>query len=214
LKKFETKKLFYGTFPYKLVWTSPVAVEFRGGNLAKISSLIDNLQLQKRTTGQIHYNRFLLGSVISYDHLKEIQALYTALTYNADYKLRVEINDVCIFSHESEWLRTLADNLESVTQWWEPAGNNLQPNTILMKNMHDWQYKITLNNHVPDTFAPWVENNLEKIRIGNKLLANIREGDTYLNGYHFYVKNDRYLSLVRLVLGKSLRRIDKVISES
>lgn len=215
MKTHETKKLFYGEYPYKLVWVHPTATCFRGGNLPNISKLIDTLECQKRKEGTMIYKKFFTYAKLGIHDLQDLKCLYSELSANKNFKIRTEMQYLCVYSLEKSWLYQLAHNLNFCIEWWEPTQNNLAPNTVLMKNMHEWEYKITLSNKdLPDTFINWVENNLNNIRIGNTLLHALRCGNQCLNGYHFYVKNERYLSIISLVLGSGIRRIDKVISTS
>lgn len=140
----------------------------------------------------------------------EAQRIYTALSKNKDYKLRVENNYITIYSKDKDWLYDLGKVLDAY-EWWEPD-TKLEPGILVMgPKMEGWGYKITLGLNVPDTFNKWAITNSDKIKIGNKLLSLLKSNQRHLSGYYFYVHNEKMLNLVSLVIGPGIQRIDKIV---
>lgn len=140
----------------------------------------------------------------------EAQRIYTALSKNKDYKLRVENNYITIYSKDRDWLYDLGEVLDA-SEWWEPD-IELEPGIVIMgPKMEGWGYKITLGLNVPDTFNKWAIANSNKIKIGNKLLSLLKSNQRHLSGYYFYVQNEKMLNLVSLVLASGIQRIDKIV---
>jgi len=211
LKKLKTHKLFYGVYPYKLVWRTELASQFRGG-LIGIRKTLDGLQNQYSETKKVRipvwYNRVI---TVQGKDLHDAQKVFTALTNLKDYRIRVEQKDVTIFTRDKDWAVELINSIDHVLEWWEPEAK-LVPNTILMgPTMEGWEYKITLGSHIPDSFIRWYENNKSKVRMGESLRENLERFSPYLYGYYFYVRNEKMLNLVCLMLGSSIRRIDKIV---
>lgn len=150
---------------------------------------------------------------ISAIEVVEAQKIYTELSKNKEYKLRIENQCITVYSKDRDWLYNLGCALDPAAyEWWEPQ-NNLEPNILIMSSkMKDWGYKITLGINVPQEFYSWAVTNSDKLKIGSKLLAMLRSHRKQsLNGYYFYVRNDKMLNLVNLVIGSGIQRIDKIV---
>jgi len=215
LKRYNTPKLFYGKYCYKLIVRSPIANWFRSGDLSVIRETIDRLQYQYKEKKRIHIQTWMRTIDVSLQDLHDAQKIYTAIAKEDDFRIRVEGFTISLFSNNRDWLDNLAKNISrSAEEWWEPA-IVLQPNTLVMgPTMKDWQYKITLGTGVPDGFFKWYSSNKDKIKAGNTLRTNISNGQHYLCGYYFYVKNEKVLNLLTLILGPSIQRIDKIVIDN
>lgn len=214
LRQYESQKLFYNKYPYKLVWNSPISNWFRGGDLKTIRTTLDHLQRQYKERKRIHLIIWSREVDVSIQELHQAQKVFKALSQQTDYRIRVESRFVGIYSAHKDWLWELSKEIKSgVTEWWEPS-KLLQPNIMIAgPGLKGWEYKITLGAKVPKTFNQWAGNNLDKLRIGPVLKKAILENRSYLMGYYFYVKNEKMLNLVTLVLGPGISRIDKIIIE-
>ena len=140
----------------------------------------------------------------------EAQRIYTALSKNKNYKLRVENGYITIYSSERDWLYDLGVLLDA-QEWWEPD-TKLEPGILVMgPKMEGWGYKVTLGLNVPESFHNWAITNTDKLKIGNKLMNMLINKQRGLSGYYFYVRNDKMLNLVSLVIGPGLQRVDKIV---
>lgn len=213
MKKFSTPKLFYQKYPYKILWKSPLATYFRGSDLTYAREMLDHCQQQLEENGRIIINGWRNNFIVSREDLFGAHRVYSALsTTDAEYQLRIEGSSFVIYSSDREWLYNLG-NYIGASEWWEPTCT-LEPNTIIMGPlMQGWGYKITLGGKIPKDFYTWVTNNTHKLKIGNTLLKCISKNYTYLDGYYFYVKDEKMLNLVSLVLGSGVRRVDKILVE-
>lgn len=214
MRLYESQKLFYNRFPYKLVWKSPISNWFRGGDLKSIRRTLDHLQRQYKERKRIHLLLWSREVDVKIQELHEAQRVFNALSQQSDYRIRVEGTDVGIYSAHRDWLWELSEQVRShAVEWWEPK-SLLQPNTLLAgPGLKGWEYKITLGAKVPREFNTWARNNLDKLRMGPTLKKTITEDKRYLLGYYFYVKNEKMLNLAALVLGAGISRIDKIIVE-
>jgi hypothetical protein len=211
LKKCSTPRLFYQKYPYKILWYTEFSHYFRNSDLSYARDVLDRCQQQLEETGRIALERWRGQVVVPREELFNAQRAYNALANtSADYQLRIEGTNAVIYADDRDWLYNLGKSINAV-EWWEPK-SDLIPNTIIMgPKMKGWEYKITLGSKVPEEFLNWVPNNLSKLKVGNTLLESIEKKMSYLDGYYFYVRNEKMLNLVTLVLGRGLRRIDKII---
>ena len=214
LKRYDTNSLFYGKYPYKLTLHTPLANWFRGGDLPYIRDTLDELQHQYNQNNKLTIKFWNREVTVKTSDLYYAQKVYSHLCIGKSYRLRVEGHYLAIYSDDKTWLENVLDSISPVaTEWWEPT-SLLQPNTILMSpKMKGWEYKVTLGSNVPQDFYRWALNNLDKIKIGPTFKDSLLRGYTYMSGYYFYVRNDRVLNLVSLVLGNGITKIDKIIIE-
>ena len=213
MRKFNSTRLFYRKYPYKLHWYSPLAHFFRGGDLETIRDTLDRLHFQYGNEKRILLKTWNRDILVSTQELHEAQKVFNAISKNSS-KVRVEGRGLQIYSEHRDWLYNLAVQINA-NEWWEPE-NILQPNTIVMgPSMRGWGYRITLGTHVSDEFSKWALNNLDKLKLGSVFKKNILNSgkSPYLYGMYFYVKNEKMLNLATLVLGRGISRIDKIIIE-
>ena len=186
---------------------------FKQGDLVAIRKLLDRLQTQLEEDGKLTHNRCWTGPTkLSPHELFNAQKVFSALSKNSKFKVRVEGRDLAIYSTERDWLHSLAETVNA-TEWWEPTVT-LEPNMLIMGSaMSDWGYKITVGSNVPEEFRKWAIQNKDKIKIGNTFMKSLLNGSKYMSGYYFYVKNERMLTLASLVLGQGIQRVDKIVVE-
>jgi hypothetical protein len=210
LKKLQTPKLFYKQYPYKLVFYTKFANSFRGNDLAYIREMLDQYYNSiKQGHTKLYLRRWKDSVPVTTEDLAEVHAIYSALSIHTDYKIRVENNYITIYSVDKHWLYKLATNLEA-QEWWEPL-EYLEPGILIMgPKMKGWGYKITLGPRVPKSFYDWAINNTDKLKIGNKLQQYLKTRG-FVDGYYFYVRNEKMLNLVSLVAGQGIQRVDKIV---
>lgn len=152
--------------------------------------------------------------VVNSKDLYYAQIVYSTLCQNNNYRLRIEGSSVVIYADTLDWLETLSKKLDdTVEEFWRPE-TILQPNTVIMSSkMQGWGYRLTFNGSVPIDFKKWAVKNLDKIRVGPILKEMLYTNRGYAHGLYFYVKNEKTVSLVSLMLGDSISRIDKILVE-
>ena len=87
-----------------------------------------------------------------------------------------------------------------------------EPNIELVPTEPTYRYKCYFNTKARrmQSFADYCTNNRDNIRAGERLLTIMRKG-YILDGQSFYVKNDKMLMLVKLMLGNKIGRIKKLL---
>lgn len=211
---YESTKLFYKQYPYKLTVRTPLAKWFRGGNLKSIKLVLDQLQSQyneRKLISIVYWSRVV---DISIEDLRNAKKIFIFLKKESNYKLRIESTHLSIYTEEKRSVWNLCKDIQDISlEWWEPK-NTLKANEIIASSkLKGWNYRITLSNKVPEDFSKWAINNFDKIRIGPKLKDNIVNNNPYFLGFYFYVKNEKMLDLVSLILGSGISRIDKIVIE-
>ena len=212
MKKYNTPKLFYKLYPYKIQWYSHFASYFRGDDLAYCREVLDQHHRQLKNNKVITIVKWRETVKIPITEFYKAQKVYQTLCRQSNYKIRVEHPMLTIYSTDRRWLYNLAKDIDA-DEWWEPSVD-LQPDVLIMgPKMAGWEFKITLGGNVPAGCYDWAEANLDKLKIGNKLRRFINNRQRYLSGYYFYVRSEKMLSLATIVLGGGIQRIDKIVIE-
>lgn len=214
MQKFETTKLFYGEYLYKLTIKNQLSTEFREKNLPNARRVLDNMQQLFEDNQPLQISRGLRVIPLSKEHFSEATKLYTHFSKAQNYKLRVEQQYMNVYSNDISWLNTIIYDIgDSVNliSLHEPNPNyTLTPDTILVDKSNGYQYKVTLGNDRGDeTFGLWATNNPNLIKIGPKLQQELFDNG-YVSGMYFYARDDRTLQLCNLML-TNIRRIDKLV---
>lgn len=222
----ETKKLHYGKYLYKLVLSNQLNTIFRT-ELQKHTKLgfareqLNNLH-EKYIQGEpLEEQIYRTIRTIPTDDYLDAVDIYGILKFADDFKLRVDPwRSLTIYSNDKELLQKIIKKMRvSNREFWEPDSSTVnallnETNIILVDNPHQFPLKVTLGgNRVDGVFADWLRNNTDKSKIGPTALTEIeREG--YLNGLYFYVRDEKILNLIYMIIGHNIRRIDKLVCKN
>ena len=202
MKTLETKKLWYNRYLYKIVVESRnfwPAWRFRS---ASTWLKFDDAPNPDHVSDQsIHF------------------AINKMLANEDDYKSRAEGNVVSIFTNNEKLIRDIAnvagDRIEEI---WQPNPETQHllkdANTIVVKEQPVYPVRVMMNDRKIDTnFAKWVDANPDKIKIGDAAYKAVKRG-WLTGGLYFYLRDDKVLSLVNLMISENIRRIDRMVCES
>ena len=102
----------------------------------------------------------------------------------------------------------------NICSWTDPNIVDFLDNNILIVDEEpSYKYKVYLSDKATPGFARWAEANKDKIKLGHTLQREI-ENSGYLRGFYFWVKDDKVLLLVKMIIGGNIQRIDKLVSKS
>ena len=186
----ETKSLFLNRFNYKIELLVP---DLRGNTW------------KARTKG---FTLFSEGS------LKEIGTIVSKLD-STEFKTRIGPSyQVTIYTNNTKCIEDLSKiDGTIVRSVYMPNSvfQNLDPDTIVLKNV-DYKYKVTINllRERNESFLKWAENN-NKINITFRSFLRL-SNPIKNHKISFYVKDDKSLTIVKLMVGSQLYNIRKIIN--
>lgn len=203
---------------YKLVIRNELALLFREKNYVWAKYSLDKLQSQLEQGAEVlHFVRGQRYETISIPAFLVAQKLFHEFTNFDDMKLRIQHPWMQIYSNDIKWLKSIVKKVpDSCEELWEPSKSNmnlLEANTIISYNIKDYQYKVTLGNRTCPNFINWVDSNLDKIKIGHKTYDAIAHND-YTKGLYFYIRDEKVLNLINLIIGPAAQRIDKIVYQT
>ena len=205
-----TKQLFKNTYQYKIVLVCGSAGVFRTGDMDNTLELLNKIDVSKpKITGA--YNRYATN-IKTQDELDYALGLQLQLTRMTAYELRVEQPWITIYSNNKQDIDTLANLDQSKVKYVcvPPANVVLQEGTVIMPKM-PFEYRVTLGkttqNH--STFVEWAEKN-KKLRLTKSSIKELNKSRSW-GGTHFYVTGDNNILMVKMHLGGSINKIDRIL---
>lgn len=213
VQKYETVKLFYDEYAYKIVILNSLSYFFRDKNFAFAKEQIDKLQTQYEKNEPLRISKFRKEVPVDLLTFTDAKNLYIEfIKARADYKLRIENPKMQIYSNNVGWLVKLIDRFPNVIEFWEPGKNNLgklKANEIIVNSPPEYEYKVTLGDGVDPNLSRWISQNPDKAKAGTTCLETIANRG-YVKGFYFYVRDEKVLNLISLFVGKVMR-IDKLV---
>jgi hypothetical protein len=223
LKLFETCKLHYGKYLYKVVIHNSLNVIFRSefqkdNMLGHAREKLDVLTEQFRKGAPLMQSVYRTYREVTIDDYLDAKDIYTCFKSIKDYKIRVApSSSLTIYSNDRDILLTIISKIRnSNIEFWEP-GNEAKTlllnnsNIILISTPTDFPIKVTLGNQkVNSDFANWLKANTDKSKIGSVALDCISKNG-WCSGYYFYLRDEKVLSLIMLLVGSNIRRVDKLV---
>jgi hypothetical protein len=209
-----TKKLFKNQYQYKLVITCAGASWFRGGDW---DSVLD--QLKKVTITQdgplkgkitAHYPTWRTG-IKTQEDLDYGFKLHKVLSKMTDIEVRVESPWITVYTNSKSNVDALVKiDASKIKYVCSPPSVPLEEDTIIMPKVN-FDYRITLGkttqNH--SAFIGWAEQN-KKLKLTNSCKRELARNMSW-GGTHFYVSGDNNLLMVKMHLGGSINKVERII---
>jgi len=222
LKQFETKKLHYGKYLYKLALANPFAPWFRtefqkGGDLKFLKTKIDNYQLLYDLGKPLYKSVYRTELPISDNEFLDAKDLYKELLNVSDYKIRVERwSGFCIYSNDKDFLLNIAKLMRvSARELWEPKTDTIdlllnEKNILLVDKIPEHPIKVTFNyKKIDPAFSSWLLANKDKSTAGEVTISNISHG--YASGNYVFVRDERVLTMIQMIVGHNIQRIERLV---
>lgn len=224
MKLYETKKLHYGKYLYKLAIINKCAHFFRTefqpkGDLKWAQKRLDELH-QHYKVGKTTID-IPLGTrwteTIPVQHFNDAIYIYRHLKRFNDYKIRCEVSCLHVYSNDRKMLVDLGNKIsQPYTEFWEPNPENVNllnttSNIIISKKEPEYEYKITLGKKPGNpSLAKWIDANPKLAKMGNIAKQEcLNQG--WIKGYYFFVRDYKTLTIAQMLVGDNIQRIDKFV---
>jgi hypothetical protein len=226
LKLFETRKLFYTEYLFKLVLRNELNTIFRTElqkkeKLSYARSQLDQLTESYRNNLPLVKKFYRSNVIIDVQDYFDAMIIFTTLKNSEEYKLRIDpSSQLTLFSNNKQFLLDLASKVHTTTvQFWQPNPTHIEllkseTRIILVDSIPELSLKVHFNSkRVPKEFAKWIRSNGDKCRMGEIAIDSL-ENYGYLNGLYMYVRDEKVLNLITLLAGRSIRSIEKLVYAS
>jgi len=135
-----------------------------------------------------------------------------------DTKCRVEYPcHLTVYNNNRKSIQSLQNNLRFSSTLYAPHVDDeklllSEPNLELVLTKPAYKYKCYFNSKARrlQSFADYCVKNHENIKVAPRLLKILKKG-YIVDGQSFYVKNEKVLMLVKLMLGDKIGRVKKLL---
>ena len=199
-----TKRLFKGTYQYKIVLVCAAAQWFRSGDMD--ATLISLQSLNTNNTSRYSYNN------VSADELEYAFSLQKHLKKLKDIEIRVESPWVTIYANSKSDIDVISKLDSNKVKYLCIPEVPLEKDTIVMPKM-SFEFRITMGKTTKEhlSFIEWAENNA-KVKLTKSCKKDLSK-DRSWGGTHFYITGEKNLLLARMHLGGSINKIERIIKQ-
>ena len=224
ISQYESKRLHYGKYLHKLVLSNTLNHYFRTElqkheTLSHVREKLDELTELYRKNEPLVRPIFRSEVLVPTDDYFDALDLYALLKNNVDYKIRVEqYHRLTVYSNNYNLLVKIANKLRNKKsmEFHTPSPNNVSAlleneKIIIVDTPPQFNLKVHFNNKKVDrSFAVWCKNNTDKCKIGKVALESV-ESYGYLNNYYMYIRDEKVLNLILLLIGNNIRSVEKLV---
>jgi len=207
----KTTKLFFGKYVYKVALRLPVAAKFRGNKLTVIKL---QLAILKERFADRKVNHVQMGGwnrqLASLADITRGLAIVDVLETLSSYTLRVESNTLGLYSNDDDFFHKVLSVPDiEVEETSEPVDLKtkeylLSNPKVIIRKEYTHKYKVTVNAlwDSADNFKAWAVK-LPKIKTTK---------NKYKYGGHFYVADEKTLSLCHIFLADKISKVEQLVT--
>ena len=208
-----TKKLFYGTYQYKIVLVCAGASLFRSNDL---DAVLESLKEVKKDFGEddkylFFKNRNVIRTKEDLDYALKLRYELSLLT---DFDLRIESPWVNVYTNSKSAVDKLAkiDNSKVKYISEPPADSELAVNTIILPKIN-FDYRVTVGRTLQDctAFVEWADTN-SKLKLTKSCKKSLLKPRSW-GGSYFYITGDNNLLMAKMHLGGYISKIERIIKD-
>lgn len=222
IQLYETKKLHYGKYLYKLKVTNQLAGIFRtelqrNGKLNYARTKLQDYVSKVKRGELVYKSRWRTETLIKPDMILDANSIYLQLKNNNDYLVRCEYSTLIIYTNNRKLLLDIVSKLKTgCPELWEPDPKTVdflsnKTDIILTDTQVMFPFKITFGRkRANPSLASWIEKNGDKAQAGPICMNNIRNGN-FMQGQYIYVRDENIVLLLQMIIGDNIQRIDKLV---
>jgi hypothetical protein len=209
----KTTKLFFNRFVYKVAVRTPLSTLFRGKNLPntrqQIEILADRFSNNRVSSTNITNGWRSRQQATSTDVFVGL-LLLDQLESLSDFTLRVENSTLGLYSNDLDFISKITNivNIDveeiAVPETDEVRDFLLSNPKAIIRGEYTHKYKVTITGlwDSADNFKEWAVK-LPKIKTTN---------NKYKYGGHFYVADEKTLSLCHIFLADKIRKVEQLVT--
>jgi hypothetical protein len=190
-------------YGHKIVLVCPAAHWFRGGDLNFALTKLTEFNLQDKNPG---WSKIKTQADLDYCF-----ALYKTLFGMQDFDLRIESPFLSFYTNTPKDIDKLSKIDEGRVKYISvPPAVPLDKGTVIMVR-EGYDYKVTLGRtrQSHENFIEWAEKT-PAVKLTGSAKKELRRMTSW-GGSHFYVKDDKALTMTRMFLGGGIGRIDRIV---
>ena len=208
-----TKKLFYGTYQYKIVLVCAGASLFRTNDL---DAVLESLKQVKKDFGEDEKfsfvrNRNIIRTKEDLDYALKLQHTLSLLT---GFDLRIESPWVNVYTNSKSAVDALTKIDKSKVKYISepPTDLPLAVNTIILPKIN-FDYRVTIGRTTQDctAFVSWADTN-SKLKLTKSCTKALLKPRSW-GGSYFYITGDNNLLMAKMHLGGCISKVERIIKD-
>jgi hypothetical protein len=207
----KTNKLFFKKYVYKIAVRTPVASQFRGKNLTLTRLQIAVLEdkLKKNGTASVNSGGYYNRRYATQAEIQLAKQILGVLETFDDFGLRVECNTLGLYSNDPMFVQAIENIIGiDIEETAKPENDEIKefllskPKAIIRKE-YTHKYKVTVKPlwSEAENFVTWAEK-LPKIKVASH---------KFMYGGHFYVADEKTLSLCHIFLSDKITKVEELV---
>jgi hypothetical protein len=205
-----TKSLFMGKYQYKAVLVSRLAHVFREKDL---DSSLEKIKAQRSLFLAGRLPRKVINGPKSEEDFTYAFGLQRLFKKLEDFEVRIESPLISFYTNNKKDIDALIKlDIEKIKYISvPPVSVDLEPNTILLPKVpYDFRVTIGKTTQCHDAFLSWADASNNKIKITKSCRRMLQRNSSW-GGCYFYVKGDNMLLMVKMHLGSSISKVERVV---
>lgn len=220
IKQRESLKLHYGKYLYKVCIDNQLSSLFSSHRTEYYrNNTLNELQDDYDAGRKLKLSRWRIGTPIDDIEFENAKFLNQLFEKFADHRKRVEFgNRIIIYTSNEDMLNELIDNLSNCIKEIHKPKEGIEAfltqniGTAIVKTPSEYEYRVYLKgNRIDPGFANWLKSNCDKCKVGEMTLWNIENSSYHTNNNYFYIKNDKVLTMIRMIVGHNIRKVERLV---
>ena len=207
----QTKKLFYGTYQYKIVLVCAGAGWFRNKDWDHAASMLSKVDLVKNSASNPSYTRYNSISIKTKEDLDYALDLLKVLRTLEDTDIRIESPWISLYTNTEKNIDKITKLDASRIKYISvpDKDSNLEVGTIILPKV-DFEYRVTMGRTTQDyiTFINWADAS-SKLKLTKTCRKQLSSPASW-GGSYFYVTGDKNLMMTKMHLGGTIAKIERV----
>lgn len=220
MKQYESLKLHYGKYLYKVLLNNQLSSIFSAHRTEQYRErVLNELQENYNLGNDLRLTRWRVGvpiNTVDFENGKYLDQLFKDYS---DYRKRVEFGDqVIIYTSDEDMVNELVDNLSNCIREIHRPKEGIEAfltqniGTAIVKTPPEHEFRVYLNGkHIDPSFANWLTSNSDKCKVGEMTLWNIKNSSYHTNNNYFYIKNEKVLTMIRMIVGHNIRKVERLV---
>ena len=204
-----TRKLFRGTYQYKIVLVCAGASWFRNRDLDQIFEELKQIDL---TLAQKKANNYRTSFIKTQEDLDYAFNLATTLLKSDTHEIRVENPWITVYSNSKKDIDKLISLDPTKVKYISQPDPNviLSQDTIVMPKMA-YEFRVTMGKTVQPNlaFVEWADTN-KKCKLTKSCIRDLEKQRSW-GGTHFYITGNNNLLMAKMHLGGAIAKIERIV---
>jgi hypothetical protein len=181
--------------------------------------ILNDLKTDYKNGTVLQLTRWRSSTIIDNEDFEDALFLNWIFKKYTDYRKRVEFtNSIIIYTSDDNMVNELVTNLSDCIKEIHRPKEGIEAflvqniETAIVKTPPEYEFRVYLKgNRIDPSFGNWLRANRDKCKVGKRTLWNIENSSYYTNNNYFYIKNEKVLTMIRMLIGQNIRKAERLV---